>query len=512
MVGIRPQFLEPARAYGDTADPLPYRSMIAVSAGEPPTPFGDGEAAVKISDAPTSQAHDEPPAQHALRCSSGFRGGEDMRIWIFNHYAAPPDCAAGTRHYELGRVLAAQGHEVTVFASSFSHFSRREERLAPGEKVATRTIDGVRFLWVRTPPYTGNGYHRVRNMTHYAARVLWAQRSLDRPDVIVGSSVHLAAVFAAWLAARGRRTRFVVEVRDLWPQTLIDMGALRANGLPARLLRLAESFCCRRASAVICLLPGASAYLEARGVPAGKIHYVPNGIADFPRPMEPGQPADPNTADSGHGVADLIDRIRSFRKDGFLTAGYIGSHGPANGVATLVAAAAELRAAGHPRVAVVMVGDGQEKAACQRLARRHGLDNVLFWPPVPKQAVPDVLAELDVTLFCLRDVAVFKYGLSSNKLFDYLASGKPLVFASNAPGGPVRESGGGVCVPAESPADMAGALAGLASMSETEREQMGERGRRWVYRHHGMTALAGAFLAAVSEPARREDPVTEARL
>ncbi|MDX2678758.1 glycosyltransferase family 4 protein [Streptomyces sp. NY05-11A] len=435
-----------------------------------------------------------------------------MRIWIFNHYAAPPDCAAGTRHYELGRVLAAKGHEVTVFASSFSHFSRREERLTPGEKAAMRTIDGVRFVWVRTPPYTSNGYSRVLNMVHYAARVLSAQRALNRPDVIVGSSVHLAAVLAAWLAACGRRARFVVEVRDLWPQTLIDMGALRANGLPARLLRMVESFCCRRASAVICLLPGAARYLKARGVPADKIHYVPNGITDFPQPKDRDQSADPNIADPGNQAADLIDRIRRFREEGCLTAGYIGSHGPANGVATLVEAAAELRAAGHPRVAVVMVGDGQEKAACERLAHRHSLDNVLFWPPVPKQAVPAVLAELDVTLFCLRDVAVFKYGLSSNKLFDYLASGKPVLFASNAPGSPVRESGGGVCVPAESPADMAGALAELAAMGEAEREQMGERGRRWVYRHHGMTALAGAFLTAVSEPAKGPGPGPEAQL
>ncbi|MDQ0956285.1 glycosyltransferase involved in cell wall biosynthesis [Streptomyces sp. B4I13] len=435
-----------------------------------------------------------------------------MRIWIFNHYAAPPDCAAGTRHYELGRVLATKGHDVTVFASSFSHFSRREERLAPGEKVATRTIDGVHFVWVRTPTYTGNGYRRVLNMAHYAVRVLAAQRSLNRPDVIVGSSVHLAAVLAAWRVARARHARFVVEVRDLWPQTLIDMGALRANGLPAKLLRLVESFCCRRASAVICLLPGAADYLEGRGVPTHKIHYVPNGIADLPRQVDPAQPAGPNVAHPGSQAADLIDRIRRFRKDGCLTAGYIGSHGPANGVATIVSAAAELRSVGHPRVAVVLVGDGQEKAACLRLAHRYGLDDVLFWPPVPKQAVPAVLAELDVTLFCLRDVAVFKYGLSSNKLFDYLASGKPVLFASNAPGGPVRESGGGVCVPAESPEAVAGALAGLAAMSDTERERMGERGRRWVYRHHGMTSLADAFLAAVSEPAWRGGPATEVLL
>ncbi|MEV6209740.1 glycosyltransferase family 4 protein [Kitasatospora sp. NPDC051914] len=422
-----------------------------------------------------------------------------MRIWIFNHYAAPPDCAAGTRHYEIGRALTTAGHEVTVFASSFSHFSRREERLAPGERTAMRTIDGVRFLWVRTPPYLSNGYRRVLNMLAYTVRVLPAQRRLERPDVIVGSSVHPAAVLAAWLAARRRRARFVVEVRDLWPQTLIDMGALRPNGLPARLLRLAESFSYRQASAVICLLPGAAAYLEARGVPRDKIHYVPNGISDRPGADGTGGRALPDPPDAGSGASELIDRIRRLRKDGFLTAGYLGSHGPANGIGTVVEAAAELRTRGA-QVAVVLVGDGQEKAACQQLADRHGLDNVLFWPPVPKQAVPAVLAELDVTLFCVRDVAVFKYGLSSNKLFDYLAAGKPVLFASNAPGGPVRESGGGLCVPAESPSAVADALSALAAMSETERERMGELGRRWVYLNHGMTALADAFLTAVSNP------------
>ncbi|RAG85765.1 glycosyltransferase WbuB [Streptacidiphilus pinicola] len=422
-----------------------------------------------------------------------------MRIWIFNHYAAPPDSAAGTRHYDLGRVLAAAGHEVTVFASSFSHFTRREERLAPGQRRAVRNVDGVRFVWVRTVPYACNGIRRILNMGSYAARVLPAQQDLDRPDVIVGSCVHPAAVLAAWVAARRRGSRFVVEVRDLWPQTLIDMGRLRAGGLPARILRLVETFCYRRASAVICLLPAAGGYLRSRGVPPDRIHYVPNGISDTRAPAD-GEPATAGgSVDHGPQVTDLITRIRGLRAGGCLIAGYVGSHGPANALDTVVAAAARLRAAGAPRIATVLVGDGPEKVACRRLADELGLDNVVFWPPVPKSAVPAVLAELDVALFCLRDVAVFRYGLSSNKLFDYLASGKPVLFASNAPGGPVRESGGGVCVPAESPAALAEALTALARMSEEERRQMGGRGRAWVYRHHGTTALAAAFLAAVSQ-------------
>ncbi len=108
-----------------------------------------------------------------------------------------------------------------------------------------------------------------------------------------------------------------------------------------------------------------------------------------------------------------------------------------------------------------------------------------------------MLAALDVTLFCLRDIPVFKYGLSSNKLFDYLASGRPVVSACAVEDMPVRESGGGICVPPEAPEAVADALVQLASMDAAERQAMGERGRLWVYEHNGATALAGRFLDAL---------------
>ena len=95
-----------------------------------------------------------------------------MRIWILNHYAAPPDQPAGTRHYDFGRVLAAQGHDVTIFASSFSHLSRQEEHLRPGERLRVEMIDGVRFVWIRTTSYTGNDHRRARNMMSYVLGVL----------------------------------------------------------------------------------------------------------------------------------------------------------------------------------------------------------------------------------------------------------------------------------------------------------------------------------------------------
>lgn len=416
-----------------------------------------------------------------------------MKIWILNHYASPPDRPGGTRHYDFGRVLAAHGHEITIFASSFSHFSRQEERLGPGERARVEWVDGVRFVWLRTTRYTRNDLRRVANMLSYAAGVLLIQRRLSRPDVVVGSSVHLPAVAAAWVIGRTRRVPFVFEVRDLWPQTLIDMGALRERGAAARALRAAERFLYGQARAVITLLPGAQEYIAGRGIAPEKIAYVPNGAAD------------PGSAGGGPAcgtAAELIRRIGEWRRSGRMVAGYVGSHGPANGVSVLVGAARELRDRGEDGIAVVFVGEGPERAACEQLAREHDLSNVLFWQPVPKRSVAAVLDALDVMLFAVRDVPVFRYGLSSNKLFDYLASGRPVVAACAVAGNPVIESGGGICVPPESPKAVADALIDVAGLGGEGRRILGERGQRWVREQRNTRLLAGQFLQVLRKAQR----------
>lgn len=415
-----------------------------------------------------------------------------MRIWILNHYASAPDQPAGTRHYEFGRVLAGQGHEVTIFASSFSHVTHREERLRGNEWHRIDYIDGVRFIWVRTLPYSRNNHRRVLNMASFGVNAVRAQWRLARPDVVIGSSVHPVAVMAACLIGAVRRAPFVFEVRDLWPQTLVDMGALRERGLVTRALRAAERFLYGRARVVISLLPHANDYIARLGIPEEKIVYVPNGIADYHQ--------EPVAADVR--TAELVRRIAAWRGAGVLVAGYVGSHVRANRVDVLVESARVLRDRGIAGIAFVFVGDGLEKEDCLRLARRHGLRNTLFWPGVPKRDVPAVLGALDVTLFALRDIPVFKYGLSCNKFFDYLAAGRPVVAACPVPDTPVTASGGGVSVPAESPEAIADALVTLASLSEAQRQAIGERGSRWVYQHHGATTLAGRFLDALVQARR----------
>src|ERR1039457_2220106 len=163
-----------------------------------------------------------------------------MRIWIFNHYATTPDEAAGTRHYDISRVLAAKGHDVTIFASSFNHSTLREERLKGNERARVEYIDGIRFVWIRTTPYSGNDARRALNMLSYSMGTIWEQRRMSRPDVVVGCSVHPAAAAAGWLIASLRHVPFVLEIGDLWPHYLIDTGALKQDGVVAWVLRIAD--------------------------------------------------------------------------------------------------------------------------------------------------------------------------------------------------------------------------------------------------------------------------------
>ena len=139
-----------------------------------------------------------------------------MRVWIFCQYASVPSIGQYTGHYDLAKGLVAKGHDVTIFASSFSHYSFRETLLEPGETRREVVYDGVRFVWLRTPPYSANDWRRIRSMAVYARRATWAAMfRRPRPDVCLGVCFHPLAGLTAWLVALMKRARFVYEIRRL---------------------------------------------------------------------------------------------------------------------------------------------------------------------------------------------------------------------------------------------------------------------------------------------------------
>ena len=401
-----------------------------------------------------------------------------MNIWLVNHYALPLQRSGGTRHYALAREWIHQGHQATLIASNVDYMRREEACLPPGEIARLESMGGVPFLWLRTPPYRGNSLRRLSNMLIFAHRVVReASRHLPSPDVVIGSTPHLFAAWAAYRLARRHRVPFVLEVRDLWPQTLIDVGGFSRYHPFILLLAALERFLYQRAHAVVTLLPGASAYIaHLRGTSQG-IHWIPNGV-DFnllPPPVPP-PPESP------------------------FVIMYAGAHGIANGLDIALEAARCLHEADWGnRIHFRFIGDGPEKPRLVQQAKRWGLHNVTFEAPVPKREVYSRLQQAHAFLMILRDSPLFRWGISPNKLFDFMAMARPVIFCVRTSYNPIEAQQAGVTVPPDNPQALAEAIRAMAQIPSQARWEMGRRGRAYVEQEHDLHKLALRFEKVLRE-------------
>lgn len=394
-------------------------------------------------------------------------------VWILNHYAQEPGGAGGTRHFHLAEYLRNYGWQATIVAASVDHATGLQ-RLNAQEKQRLETIQGVPFLWINTPTYTGNGGGRISNMLSYTWRVLLpaTTAALPRPDVIVGSSVHPFAAVAGALLAWRFKVPFVFEVRDLWPQTLIDMGRLREGSLMVWGLRKLERWLYRRAARTVVLLPHAWQYIVPLGIAKEQVVWIPNGVdlALFPPPASieekaAGQP---------------------------FTLMYFGAHGQANGLDTLLAAMQIVQQTPEgENIRLRLIGDGPLKQCLIEQAQAIGLNNVEFEDPVPKSQIPGLAAQADAFVITVLDLPkLYRYGISMNKLFDYMAGARPIIIASSAANNPIQEAQAGITVLPGQPYALADAICRLAATPAQERQQTGRNGRAYIEKNHGFSQLA----------------------
>jgi glycosyltransferase involved in cell wall biosynthesis len=393
-------------------------------------------------------------------------------VWILNHYAKAPSDAGGTRHFHLAEHLQAHGWQATVIAASVDH-ATGQQRLAAHEAQRLETLQGVPFLWINTPGYSGNGGARVRNMLAYTWAVLRRRTTaaLPRPDVVIGSSVHPFAAVAGALLARRYRVPFIFEVRDLWPQTLVDMGRLRDGALTTRTLRLLERWLYRRAARTVVLLPLAWQYIVPLGIAKERVVWIPNGVdlSLFPRSELAEAPGDET-----------------------FTLMYFGAHGGANGLDNVLQAMAQVaQLPGGQNIRLRLIGNGPLKPALIEQAKALGLTNVQFESPVPKSQIPTLAAQADAFVIAVLDLPkLYRFGISMNKLFDYLAAGRPILIASAATNNPVAASQAGLTVPPGRSQELANAIVQMANTPLTERQRMGQAGRAYVEQNHGFDQLA----------------------
>lgn len=397
-----------------------------------------------------------------------------MEVWYVNHYALTPDRPGGTRHYDLGTELTKHGLKVKVFACDINLATRKRTSLKENELFRTEKWGDLEFVWINAVEYEQNNWKRIHNMVSFSRNFRKvAQQMGTTPDVVIGSSPHPIAAMAALKVARRAGARFWVELRDLWPQALIDMGGMTESSGQARAMRYMEKQLYAAAEKFVILAEGSAGYLESRGVPSERILYIPNGVH-----LEHFQP----TRTRGESRARF-----NFER---FTAVYAGAHGPANALHTILEASTQTGG----DIEFVLVGDGPTKANLLEEAKARGLHNVRFMDPIPKDEIPNLLTAADAGVITLKDVEAFAYAVSPNKLFDYMGASLPVLCAT--PGDMARmveTAGAGLVAKAEDSADLAAKTLAMAALTPEERVAMGRRGREYVGSHFSRQALGAKF-------------------
>jgi glycosyltransferase involved in cell wall biosynthesis len=361
-----------------------------------------------------------------------------MRILFVTENFPPEVNAAATRVYERAVHWVKAGHEVWVL-TCFPNFP--QGRIYPGYRQKPfehGLMDGIHV--VRLPTYVARNegfFRRTLDFMSFMAASIAAAPFLRRPDVVAATSPQFFSAVAGWAIAALRRRPFVFEVSDLWPASIAAVGAMR-KGRIYRALEALELFLYRRAAAVVVLTPSFRDDLIRRGIDAGKIAVVINGV-DLHRY----QPRDKD--------AELVER---FGLRGKFVVGYIGTHGMAHALENAVCAAELLRA--EPRFRLLLAGDGAAKAALQAQAARAQLDDVVFVDPQPKSMMPRIWSVCDAALIHLKDDSTFSEVIPS-KMFEAMAMGLPLLMAAPQGEGSriIERHRAGACVSSSEPGALA---------------------------------------------------------
>ena len=401
-------------------------------------------------------------------------------FWLINQYASTPETGMGGRHYYLAKELAKQGHKVYLIAAGFTHLLRQLPKLEKDFTVQS-IAENFDFVWVKMPEYSdAHDKKRVLNWFRFAWKLLKLPKVIaDKPDAILVSSPAPFMFLGAQRLAKKFNAKLAFEVRDIWPLTLIELGGYSPKHPFIRLMQWVEDKAYRDSGVVLSNLPNSVEHMVERGMNREKFMWIPNGF-DMAE-LENAQPLNESA-------------VSSLPKDKFII-GYTGTLGVANSLDTIIEAAEILK--DQTDIAFVLVGGGKEKPGLVEKAK--GLNNVTFIDPIPKQQIQSMLAEFDVCYIGLTKDPLFRFGVSPNKLFDYLLSSKPILYGiESGDYKPVNEAKAGLSIPAKNPQAIADAVLQFKALSSEERQKMGENGRAYALEHHDYAKLAQKLAEVLS--------------
>lgn len=389
--------------------------------------------------------------------------------------------APAARVSELARHWTNAGHEITVLTGFPNHpdgVLRPEYRARFRRLMCREILDGIDVVRTWLLPFPNRKPHeRILNYSSFCVSASMTGSFLSRPDIVIATSPQLLVGLAGWWISRLKGVPFVLEIRDLWPESLAAVGVGNSNSRLHCMIGKMASFLYRRASHVVVVTPAfRDRLIEDWRVPADKISIVQNGVE--------------TTLFSPGSRENEI--LASLNLEGKFVASFIGTIGLAHGLETLIAAAARLQAEA-PDVVLLLVGEGADRERIQQRAREQGLSNVRFVPQQPRARIPAYIAASDVCLVLLRKSAVFETVIPT-KMLEFMSCGRPVILGV---GGQARDillsAQAGLAI---TPGNSDELCAAILTMKENPamRASLGRNGREYIVQNLSRQRTASAYL------------------
>jgi glycosyltransferase involved in cell wall biosynthesis len=405
-------------------------------------------------------------------------------ILYINLYAGAAKYGMEFRPYYLAKEWVKTGNRVTIISGSFSH--TRITNPVVHKDLDTEVIDGIKYVWLKVPQYKKINAKRLLSFFIFILKLFWYSRHFakkEKPEIVVASSTYPLDIFPAFLMARFSGAKLIYEAPDLEPLTLTEVVGLSKFNPFVILLQIAENFAYRRCDKVVSVLANAYEHMKEHHLPEEKYVFIPNGVS-----MDDWNNPEPLPANH----LSVIEELKS--KNSFLV-GYVGYHGVLNCLDTLIDSAALLK---EENIFFIMVGQGPEKKRLMEEAEKQKLDKVIFLDTIKKAAVPEFVKKMDSLFLAFTDSKLYHYGVGTNKLFDYMMSGTPVVQSQNAVNDFVSEGKCGITVPANDPSAVSNAIKKIKAMDESDRVQMGSNGKNFVLENFTYETLAAQYLAEIN--------------
>ena len=398
-------------------------------------------------------------------------------LWYLHPYAGGPKIGPAFRPYYFCKEFSKNNIVPVIISSSWHHLMYDK-----GKPLENKVVDGINYIFLKTNSYYSNGFNRICNMFGYTIKLLFNKKLKDnyRPHIIIVSSPHLFTFISAYILSKRYNAKLILEIRDIWPLSLIDIVGVSSKHPFISLLSIIEKFAYRRSHYIVTLFNNGKRYFQNFGVKEDSIVYIPNGSVLKSNIQ--------NIDDD-----EIINYIKARKDNGDFIIGYTGAHGTPNALKQLLESIVILKASHIDKFHVIMVGDGIEKETLIEFSNKNNLKNITFFDSVDKSRIEPIIKEFDLCYIASLKKNIYQYGVSPNKLFEYMRA-RRTILSSIYLDTIVENAECGIVANCENPEHLALKIKYFLNMERSKLEKMGNSGFEYLLKNHDIKKLAKNYM------------------